>query len=77
MMYAVNASELLFGILVLVGFGLLIFVAVRFGGSRGAGATDRQRGRSRAREVLDERYARGELTTQEYRERLQAIGEGG
>ncbi len=27
-------------------------------------------GRSRAREILDERYARGELTTDEYHERL-------
>ena len=28
---------------------------------------------SRAREILDERYARGELTTDEYRERLDAL----
>lgn len=32
------------------------------------------RGRSRAREILDERYARGELTTEEYRERLEQLG---
>ncbi len=31
-------------------------------------------GRNRAREVLDERYARGELTTEEYRERLSVLG---
>jgi putative membrane protein len=31
--------------------------------------------RSRARQVLDERYARGEITTEEYRERLRALGE--
>ena len=40
---------------------------------RGAGA---QPGRSRARELLDERYARGEITTEEYRERLSGLGEG-
>jgi len=28
---------------------------------------------SRAREILEERYARGELTTEEYRERLEHL----
>lgn len=28
---------------------------------------------TRARDILDERYARGELTTEEYRERLEHI----
>ena len=28
---------------------------------------------SRAREILDERYARGELTSEEYRERLEQL----
>ena len=28
---------------------------------------------SRAREILDERYASGELTTEEYRERLEHL----
>lgn len=28
---------------------------------------------NRAREILDERYARGELTTEEYRERLEQL----
>lgn len=30
-------------------------------------------GRGRARDILDERYARGELSTEEYRERLEAL----
>ncbi len=34
-------------------------------------------GPGRAREILDERYARGELSTEEYRERLQSLGEAG
>lgn len=29
--------------------------------------------RGRARQLLDERYARGELTTDEYRERVEAL----
>lgn len=31
-------------------------------------------GHNRARELLEERYARGELTTEEYRERLEVLG---
>jgi putative membrane protein len=31
-------------------------------------------GLGRARDVLAERYARGELTTEEYRERLEQLG---
>lgn len=72
----------LFGLLVLVGVILLAVLAVRaFGGgiTRGAGGASspaQSPGRSRAREVLDERYARGEITTEEYRERLQTLGDG-
>ena len=70
-----------FWLLMLVGIVLVIVVAVRAvgGGVRREGNTPRAEGgrpgRSRAREVLDERYARGELTTEEYRERLTALGE--
>lgn len=42
--------------------------------NRPATGTSAQGGRSRAREVLDERYARGELTTEEYRDRLEVLG---
>ncbi len=68
----------LFGLLVLVGLVLLVVVGVRalgggIGRAGGPGAGDRRPGRSRAREVLDERYAHGELNTAEYQERLQAI----
>lgn len=38
---------------------------------RGGGGHD---GMQRARETLAERYARGELTTEEYRERLDQLG---
>lgn len=42
--------------------------------NRTAAGTAVPGGRSRAREVLDERYARGELSTEEYRERLEVLG---
>jgi putative membrane protein len=66
----------LFGLLTLAGIALLLVVAVRaLGGgiSRGAATAPRH---SRARAVLDERFARGELTPDEYRERLRIL-EGG
>lgn len=71
----------IFWLLMLIGIVLVIVVVVRAVGggvrrdadsTRAAGG---QSGRSRAREVLDERYARGELTTEEYRERLTGLGE--
>jgi putative membrane protein len=71
----------LFGLLMLVGVILLVVLAVRaLGGGitrgvGGAGSPAQSPGRSRAREVLDERYARGEITTEEYRERLQTLGD--
>ena len=74
----------LWGLLALVGILILIFVVVRVttGGIRrnetsgnfpAAGAVERRT----PRQILDERYARGELTTEEYRERLSVLGEGG
>jgi putative membrane protein len=78
----------LWGGLLLVGVALLAILAVR--GLAGgidhrrrtlAGVGDavlgdrRGPGRSRAREILDERFAQGELTSEEYRERLRILGE--
>ena len=37
-------------------------------------ATADASGRDRTRQVLDERYARGEMTTDEYTERLHTLG---
>jgi putative membrane protein len=68
----------IFGLLVIIGIVLLVVVVVRaMGGgiSRGDRGSATTPGRSRAREVLDERYARGELSSEEYRERLQGLGE--
>lgn len=79
-----GAGMLLFGLLALAGVAVLVLVLVRvLGGgiSRPGPTTDGpgaagQQGRSRAREILDDRYARGELTTEEYRERLQTLDGG-
>lgn len=70
----------MFGALVMVGVVLLVILAVRaIGGgvssrpSAPGPTADSPSGHGRAREVLDERYARGELTTEEYQERLRVL----
>ena len=68
----------LFWLLLVVGVALVVVVAVRaVGGGLGRGdrGTERSQQPTRARQLLDERYARGELTTEEYRERLRVLGE--
>ncbi|MGJ7439698.1 SHOCT domain-containing protein [Aquipuribacter sp. MA13-6] len=72
-----------FWLLLVAGTLLLVFVLVKTLSRSSAG---REQGGSappptgagpqRAREVLDERYARGEIDTQEYQERRRAL-EGG
>lgn len=76
----------LWGVLLVVGIALLVLVAVRmFGGGfrDGYGPGGReypggppQTGRSRARQILDERFARGELTAEQYSDHLRVLGEG-
>lgn len=73
----------LFGLLVLVGVVVLAVALVKAlsgkpqntaapHSSRGAGM-----GSGRGREILQERYARGELSTEEYQERLRTLEEDG
>ncbi|MCQ6271915.1 SHOCT domain-containing protein [Pseudarthrobacter sp. R1] len=73
----------LFWLLLIIGIVLLGILAVRaFSGGRtnrgegsgpgGPGPADV----STARRILDERYARGDITTEEYRERLEVLGDG-
>jgi putative membrane protein len=68
------------GPLILAGIVLLVVVLLRgnvTGGPGGGGELrppGRPRGeRSRAQEILDERYARGEITDEEYRDRLRHL----
>ena len=68
----------LFWLLLVVGLALVVVVAVRVMGgglARGGGGDAGRRPQPGARQVLDERYARGELGTEEYRERLKVLGE--
>jgi putative membrane protein len=70
----------LFGLLMLAGIVLLVVLAVRvFGGassrSAGPGATGAASSPNRARQILDERYANGELTTEQYREQIHVLSE--
>ncbi|WP_111721500.1 SHOCT domain-containing protein [Homoserinimonas sp. OAct 916] len=74
----------LYGALAVAGLVVLIVVIVRIA----AGGTKGNQGHGNAptapgveakrtpRQILDERYARGELTTEEYRERLAVLGQG-
>jgi putative membrane protein len=71
-----------FGALVLIGVILVVFVVVRLlaGGSRQGTTMVRSRPQRVAgaektpRQILDERYAKGELSTEEYQERLRVLG---
>jgi putative membrane protein len=71
----------LFLALLIIGIVVLVVVLVRVlaGGTAGGPATPAGGGRPdrhRAQEILAERYARGEISTEEYQERLRVL-EGG
>lgn len=65
----------LFLLLLLVGVVVLVVVLIRLllGVDRGEQRDPRPGGRSRALEVLDERYARGEIDATEYDERRRRL----
>jgi putative membrane protein len=44
-------------------------------GAGGPGPGGPGQGRSRARQILDERFAKGELTSDQYREQVRILGE--
>ncbi|MHA7277954.1 SHOCT domain-containing protein [Arthrobacter sp. Hz1] len=73
----------MFGLLVLVGVIVLVVVLVKAlsGKSSHNASPDARREPSvdpgRGRQILEERYARGELSTEEYRERLRILEEDG
>lgn len=82
--YEMNWMMWFFGALMVAGVVIIIIVAVlaiagrlgadhanpeRFAGPSGRGP------RSRARQILDERFARGELSADEYGEHLRILGE--
>ena len=69
-----------FGLLLLVGLALLVVLAVRalggaIGGPRSSSVQSGAPSRKWARDILDERYARGEIGDEEYRQRLRIMSE--
>jgi putative membrane protein len=73
----------IFWLLLIVGTVVLVFVLVKVltGGSgggtqQGGSAPPTGTGPRRSREILEERYARGEISTEEFRERLRTLEEG-
>jgi putative membrane protein len=66
----------LWAVFLLAGITVLVILAVRLltGGVRHDGPSPT--GRSRAHLILDERFARGELTAEQYHESLKVLGEG-
>jgi len=60
-------------ILILVGLLLLGYVAVRVGGPGRSNSGPSVPERRTARQILDERYANGEIDEQEYRKRREAL----
>lgn len=63
-----------FGALLLIGVVLIVTVVVRIaaGGVRRDGSAGE---RGSARRLLEDRYARGEISAEEYRQRLGALDE--
>lgn len=59
-------------LLLVVGLGVLVWGLVRASPSSSGGG-ESATGRARAREILQERFARGEITEQELRERLRVL----
>lgn len=57
-------------VLVLIGLVLLGYLVYRLAQGRGSGSVA---GRTSPRQILDERYARGAIDDQEYRERRTAL----
>ncbi len=75
--FAMGSSMFFFGLLMVLGLILLVVVVVRVvgGGVGSSDASNRAEGtvEPQAKRLLDERYARGELSTQEYQERLRVL----
>lgn len=61
---------IVWSILILAGLVALIMLAVRTFSSGPGGRTG---GRASARRILDERYARGDISDEEYRQRRQTL----
>ena len=69
-----------FGLLAIAGVAVLIYVIVRFlsnqSGSDDTRSAPRQADSASARRILEERFARGELTAEQLRDQLRVLEEG-
>ena len=69
---------MMLGVLVLIGVAVWAVVTATNRGNRGPSTADTLSAdvgrRTRARDILDERYARGEMNSDEYTERLRTLG---
>ncbi|MBG6214028.1 putative membrane protein [Cryobacterium sp. CAN_C3] len=69
-----------FGLLAIAGVAVLISVVVRLlsnkSGSDDTRSAPRQAGSASARQILEERFARGELTAEQLRDQLRVLEEG-
>lgn len=71
-------TGLFYGVLLVLGVVLLVVTAVRVlvgGLEGGSGRPGRSGGTGGARQILEERYAAGELSTEEYQHRSRVLGE--
>jgi len=68
-----------FALLVIAGLALIVYVVVRLlsntTGDAGRPPTPAPPAPTRARLILDERFARGELTAEQYRDQLRTLDE--
>lgn len=62
------------GGLIVVGVVILVVVLIRNSTAATTVGTTSAAVTSTPRQILDERYARGELTSEEYRERIETLG---
>jgi putative membrane protein len=69
-----------FGLLAIAGVAVLIYVLVRFlsnkSGSDDTRTAPRQADSISARQILEERFARGEITAEQLRDQLRVLEEG-
>lgn len=65
-----------FGWIFMTGFWVLAILAIVWLARTAVGSSgsDRESGRDRARRTLDERFAAGELSVEEYEERRRVLG---
>lgn len=72
-----------FGVLALIGVAIVVYVVIRLLSKNGGNGSSSSSISSTlppeptsARKILDERFARGEITAEQYREQLRVLGDG-